>query len=154
MGFPAGPRPVGGIDPGASGAYAQGTVVFPFKNRTERDIWDLFLKMMPCKVYIEKVHAMPKQGVSSTFKFGQNYGALRMALIAAQIPFEEVRPADWMREFGLRRKKGESDTSWKNRKKAKAQQIFPLAKVTHATADALLIAEYGRRLTGRKETGE
>ena len=88
---------------------------------------------------------MPKQGVASTFKFGRSYGNLEAFLIAAEIPFERVVPSVWQREFGLISKKGETKTAKKNRHKAKAQELFPSVKVTHAVADALLIAEWHRR---------
>lgn len=89
---------------------------------------------------IERVHAMPKQGVSSTFSFGQSYGFLRGCLISLGIPFEEVTPGKWQRSMGCL-SKGD-----KNVTKARAQQLFPRVKVTHAIADALLIAEYCRRV--------
>jgi len=96
---------------------------------------------------IEHVHAFPKQGVSSTFKFGVNYGWLRMALTAADIPTEPVAPMVWMRALGItRRKPVEAIGQWKDRLKAKAQQLFPgRVDITRKTADALLIAEYCRR---------
>ena len=62
-----------------------------------------------------------------------------MALIAAGIPFETVTPAKWQGAMGCRTK-GD-----KNVTKRKAQDLFPGVKVTHAIADALLIAEWGRR---------
>lgn len=83
---------------------------------------------------------------SAAFKFGQSYGGLRMALVAAGIPFEEVTPQVWQRKMGVTpRRKDESKTAWKNRLKAKAQQLYPGVKVTLATADALLLAEFCRR---------
>lgn len=83
---------------------------------------------------------------SAAFKFGQSYGGLRMALVAAGIPFEEVTPQVWQRKMGVTpRRKDESKTAWKNRLKAKAQQLYPGVKVTLATADALLLVEYCRR---------
>lgn len=122
---------------------------------TERDIWDwIFAKSDPPEgtifAMIEKVHSMPKQGIASTFKFGVGYGGLRMALTAVRIPFEEVSPQAWQKALGIpRRKKTETNTTWKNRLKAKAQQLFPKTEVILKTADALLIAEYCRR----KHTG-
>lgn len=85
---------------------------------------------------------------SSMFKFGTSYGGLRMALIAAEIPFEEKTPQTWQKTFSLSKAKGESKTSFKNRLKAKAQQLFPSGSITLATADAILIAEYCRRVYG------
>ena len=85
---------------------------------------------------------MPKQGVASTFKFGQSFGFLQGILIAAEIPFELVTPQKWQRYLGCRTK-GD-----KNITKARAQELFPDIKCTHAVSDALLIAEYGRRVRG------
>jgi hypothetical protein len=143
-----------GIDPGKSGGIAwwrptahHAAMKMP---ATERDLADVMKDLADndCFAYIEKVHAMPGQGVTSMFTFGQNYGFLRGCLIAHGIPFEEVTPQKWQKEFGLvfPKKMGLTPTEKKNRHKAKAQQLFPHLKVTHATADALLIAEYGRRL--------
>jgi len=80
------------------------------------------------------------QGVSSTFKFGMQYGTLKGILTALHIPFELIRPVDWQRALGCMTK-GD-----KNISKNKAQQLFPDIKVTHAKADALLLSEYCRRM--------
>ena len=88
---------------------------------------------------IEKVHSMPKQGVASSFTFGQNYGGLRMALAALKIRREHVTPQKWQKEMGCMTK-GDKNVS-----KRRAQELFPKIKVTHAIADCLLIAEYARR---------
>jgi hypothetical protein len=77
-----------------------------------------------------------------------------MALIAGEKHHEYVTPQKWQKEFGLivtGRGLGQDDTAKKNRNKARAQELFPGIKITHAIADALLIAEYGRRtLAARK----
>lgn len=138
-----------GIDPGGSGGIAiiadrwTRAVKMP---GTPRDILEAVLSVDTSEAFamLETVHAMPKQGVSSTFKFGANYGQLQMALAASGVRWEEVRPQRWQREFGLILPKL-SVTEKKNAHKARAQQLFPDAKVTHAIADALLIAEYCRR---------
>ena len=97
------------------------------------------------KVLIEKVGAMPKQGVSSTFKFGYNAGFLTGILVCGDVPWEEVAPRTWQRAFGLIMPAGTTPTVKKNRHKERAQQLFPKIKHTHATSDAILIAEYCRR---------
>lgn len=84
-----------------------------------------------------------RMGVVSAFTFGRGYGSLRMALIAANIPFDEVRPQKWQEVIGCRTK-GDKNVS-----KRRAQELFPNLKITHATADALLLAEYCRRLEVR-----
>jgi hypothetical protein len=134
-----------GIDPGGSGAIAAiGDGIQPMwqkNDATEREISE-WLRGFPtnlCFALIEKVHAMPKQGVSSSFKFGMSYGFLRGLLIAWAIPFEEVSPQRWQGALGCR------SGGDKNVTKAKAQQLWPDVKFTHANSDALLIAEYLRR---------
>lgn len=139
-----------GIDPGQSGGIA---VLKYFADsffeavpmpKTERDILNAlrFARAIPRESFavIEAVHSMPKQGVASSFKFGMSYGGLRMALIAAGIPFEAVSPQKWQKAMGCLTK-GDKNVS-----KRKAQELFPSLKVTHATADALLLAEYARRI--------
>lgn len=134
-----------GVDPGASGAIAclsnEGSVEFIKNDSTERDLaeWLLDWNCLEAFGVIERVGAFPGQGVSSTFKFGQSYGFLRGLLIACRIPFEEVSPVKWQTAMGCR------SGGDKNVTKARAQQLFPGVKITHANADAILIAEYCRR---------
>lgn len=135
-----------GIDPGESGGIGcldKDVDVFKMPE-TERDIWDViwgkfYTPDASAFALIEKVGPMPKQGLSSTWKFSGNYHSLRMALIACGIPFEAVAPGIWQRAMGCLTK-GD-----KNVTKRKAQELFPHIKVTHALADALLIMEYCRR---------
>ena len=99
-------------------------------------------------VYIEDVHAMPGQGVSSTFSFGRGYGLWEGIVAALGIPYTLVSPVRWKRAMmdGMGKEKGAS--------RIRAGQLFPrfigqLTRVKdHGRADALLIAEYGRRQQG------
>ena len=141
-----------GVDPGSSGSICEVSVdgsasVVTKTDKSYAHIWDkLFQPRFDNSVaVIESVHAMPGQGVASTFRFGQSFGMLLAMLTAAGIPYVKVTPAVWCKEFKLKRKEGESNTDWKNRHKQLAQELFPDVDVTHATADALLIAEYCRR---------
>lgn len=106
---------------------------------TERDLWD-FIRLDADFALIEKVHSMPKQGVSSSFKFGDSRGLLRGLVIGAGIPWEWVSPQAWQKALDCRSGGDKRVT------KARAQALFPGLKLTHATSDALLIAEYARRL--------
>jgi len=134
-----------GIDPGKSGGIA----FIPEKGKawahsmpdTERDVLELLQSVLEYEpqAVMERVGPMPKQGVVSTFTFGMGYGALGMALIATEIPFERVSPAVWQRSLDCLTK-GDKNVS-----KRKAQELFPHIKITHSIADALLIAEYARR---------
>lgn len=139
-----------GLDPGQNGAAAlinsNGVIIdiARFDKLTQADIADALIEWtMDTETgyfaYLEKVHAMPKQGVSSTFKFGTNFGFLIGCLTALKIPFEFVTPNTWQKALSCQ-SKGD-----KNVTKAKAQQLFPERKIIHTIADALLIAEYGRR---------
>ena len=137
-----------GIDPGVNGGIAWISWISCGKPCAEKmpstllDLWELVQDISsfgPCKAYIEQVHSSPQMGVKSAFTFGNGFGHLEMALTAAGIPFERVRPQAWQKALGCLTK-GE-----KNVTKAKAQEMFPGIKITHAIADALLIAEYCRR---------
>ena len=135
-----------GVDPGrASGciAYVAGcdAYAWPIKNMTDRQIWDLLERLgkIAQLAVLERVHSMPKQGVSSAFKFGASYGELKMGLVASGVRFEQVSPQKWQTKLGCRTK-GDKNVS-----RMKAEELFPGFKMTHDKADALLIAEYGRR---------
>jgi crossover junction endodeoxyribonuclease RuvC len=91
------------------------------------------------KCILEYVSASPQMGVVSAFTFGRGYGNLEAFLVAADIPYDQTTPAKWQDVMQCR-SRGD-----KNVTKARAQQLFPTFKVTHAIADALLIAEYCRR---------
>jgi Holliday junction resolvasome RuvABC endonuclease subunit len=139
-----------GIDPGKSGALAivdsDGKHVDHIKLiETLDDVWSWLVEHHFAGngisfAVLEKVHAMPRQGVSSTFKFGQSFGACEALLTAAGVRHELVTPAKWQQAMGCRTK-GDKNVS-----KRRAQQLWPKVKITHANADALLIAEYARRL--------
>ena len=93
------------------------------------------------KVIIEQVSAMPGQGVTSMFNFGQAYGILKGICSAMQLPMYFVRPAKWKKYFNL-------INSEKDASRTKAIEIFPyfssnLAKKKDSNkADAILIANF------------
>ncbi len=141
-----------GIDPGASGGIALLSDDAPQAWKmpdTERDIYDLLAEYSreygPGHAYLEAVHAMPKQGLSSTWKFAQNYGFLRGCLIALEIPFETVTPRKWQQAMGC------LTHGDKNVSKRRSQELFPHLRITHATADSLLIATFGQRLNRQEQ---
>jgi len=143
-----------GIDPGINGGIAwivDGKPCVEKMPDTVKDLWELLVSItngfvafrgsnaLMFKAYIEAVTSSPQMGVKSAFTFGQGLGRLEMALTAAGIPFERVRPQQWQKAMKC------MSGGNKNVTKARAQELFPSLKITHATADALLIAEYGRR---------
>ena len=93
------------------------------------------------RVIIERVSAMPGQGVTSMFNFGQSFGILKGMCSAMQLPMYFVRPAKWKKYFNL-------INSEKDASRTKAIEIFPyfssnLARKKDSNkADAILIASY------------
>ena len=93
------------------------------------------------KVVIEQVSAMPGQGVTSMFNFGQSFGILKGICSAMQLPMYFVRPAKWKKYFNL-------INSEKDASRTRAIEIFPyfssqLARKKDSNkADAILIASF------------
>ena len=134
-----------GIDPGMSGGiaiYTPEKVEAHKMGETERDVFDLLdsFSWDEPTVFLESVHSMPGQGVASSFKFGRGYGFLRGVITALRYPLHDVTPQKWQKLLSC------LTHGDKNVSKQRAQQLFPQLKITHATADALLIMEYGRRM--------
>jgi hypothetical protein len=136
-----------GVDPGVNGGIAWITGGKPCVEKmpdTLKDLWELLRDIdiaseEYCHAYLEQVHSSPQMGVKSAFTFGNGFGHLEMALTAAGIPFTRIRPQVWQKELGCLTKGDKLVT------KRKAQELFPSMKITHATADALLIAKYGTK---------
>ena len=139
-----------GIDPGLSGAVA---FYFPSHPHLiaaedmpvaggEIDAATLARRvslMVPTIAVIERVHAMPGQGVSSTFKFGTAYGTVLGAIIALGVTTHLVAPTKWKRYFGLSADKEEA--------RALALRLWPTSehfarKKDHGRAEAALIARW------------
>ena len=93
------------------------------------------------KVVIEQVSAMPGQGVTSMFNFGQSYGILKGICSAMRLPMYFVRPAKWKKYFNL-------INSEKDASRTRAIEIFPYfssqlsRKKDSNKADAILIASF------------
>lgn len=141
-----------GLDPGSDGAMTvlspdRRARVFRFKDKTEQEIAHAIIaeSLEPCRAFLEKVHSMPGQGVSTMFTFGRNLGFLRGVLVGAGIQFEDVPPQKWQQGVGM----GKSYPTQQQRKKAAtqlAQQLYPGVHITQASGDSVLIAEYGYRV--------
>ena len=99
------------------------------------------LEKKDIKVIIEQVAAMPGQGVTSMFNFGQSFGVLKGICAAMQIPMYFVRPAKWKKYFNL-------INSEKDASRTKAIEIFPhfsaqlSRKKDSNKADAILISSF------------
>lgn len=149
----------GGIDPGINGGVA-----FFFPSAPERiAVYDipvvdgrvnavalaaLFEQFLPAGVVIESVSAMPKQGVSSTFRFGQAAGTAIGVVSALKIPLSQPSPQKWKKYFSL--------TSDKNNSRRRAVERWPLcaeqfAKVKdHNKAEAAFLALYAAEAAFRQ----
>lgn len=147
-----------GIDPGLSGAIAaldlecggldviDMPVVLSGKGKGIMDYHALArLLDLPAgrkvTAYIEQVHAMPKQGISSAFRFGEGYGALQMALVSKGFGLLYITPNQWKKHFGLNSDKGLSRSTACRRFPGSAE-LFARAK-DDGRAEATLIALYG-----------
>ena len=99
------------------------------------------VKKEDIKVVIEQVSAMPGQGVTSMFNFGQSFGILKGICSAMQLPMYFVRPVKWKKYFNL-------INSEKDASRTKAIEIFPYfsselsRKKDSNKADAILIASF------------
>ena len=141
-----------GIDPGKKGGVAtiseDGVKVYQWDDqRFIEDMRQHANWLDKCVAAVEKVGAMPGQGVTSMFSFGQSYGFILGVLAAFGIPYQLVSPATWKREFGLLKsqKQGSVDV---------CKRLFPgvnllpterCRKESDGMAEATLIAEYARR---------
>jgi crossover junction endodeoxyribonuclease RuvC len=149
-----------GIDPGVSGAmcflskgkiislYDMPTMIDGKKNKKQvngAEITNIINNEMindsDIKVIIEQVSAMPGQGVTSMFNFGQSFGVLKGICAALKIPMYFVRPVKWKKHFNL-------INSEKDASRTKVIEAFPyissqLSKKKDGNkADAILIARF------------
>jgi len=149
-----------GIDPGVSGAicvlkkgkilevHEMPTMIDGKKNKRQvngAEVTNIFLKEVDdeneSRVVIEHVNAMPGQGVTSMFNFGQSFGVIKGICSALSLPIYFVRPAKWKKHFNLI--KTNKDAS-----RTKVIQIYPgvssklSRKKDSNKADAILIARY------------
>ena len=151
-----------GIDPGVSGSicfFKDGQILdvieMPTMNEGKKNkkqvngsqIYNEIFKRIDknvvsnTRVVIEHVTAMPGQGVTSMFNFGQSFGILKGICSAMQLPMYFVRPAKWKKYFNL-------INSEKDASRTRAIEIFPhfssqLSKKKDSNkADAILIASF------------
>ena len=149
-----------GVDPGVSGAicvlkegkiieiYETPTMIDGKKNKRQvngAEVTNIFLKELhnedKAKVVVEHVTAMPGQGVTSMFNFGQSFGVIKGVCSALSLPIYFIRPTKWKKHFNL------INTN-KDASRTKVIQIYPeissklSRKKDSNKADAILIARY------------
>ena len=151
-----------GIDPGISGAICffesgivKDVIEMPImaegkKNKKQVNGRQIFNEIKSIKskflnenisVVVEQVSAMPGQGVTSMFNFGQSFGVIKGICSAMELPIYYVRPAKWKKYFNL-------INSEKDASRTKAIEMFP--KISHKLsrkkdnnkADAILISQF------------
>ena len=151
-----------GIDPGITGAISffengeikdvidMPTMASGNKNKKQINGSQIFneiilrtqnFKAENINVVVEQVSAMPGQGVTSMFNFGQSFGVIKGICAAMQLPIYFVRPTRWKKHFDL-------INSQKDSSRVKAIEMFPkfssmLARKKDSNkADSILIAKY------------
>ena len=148
-----------GIDPGLSGALAfydtvsealvvmdMPTVEVTRNGKSKREVSPALVADMVAgkgveKAFMERVSAMPGQGVSSMFSFGRSSGVVEGVLAAYEIPTTLVTPQAWMKAMGVR--------AGKDGSRERAMQLFPQYSMTFSRkkddglSDAALIAKFG-----------
>jgi len=149
-----------GIDPGKAGACAllDGEEAHVLKMPLDGDggvdvvkiaqWWSGILQGGPAFTVVERQQVFPKQGACSAFTLGTGYGQLLGMLRSRYAPLQIVRAKDWQRQFSIVRRRGAPKTDTKRQSIQRAHDLFPAVDIGRhdGIADALLIAEYGRRL--------
>ena len=141
-----------GIDPGAKGAmailYETGYIhIIPFDgDKYANELAELTQCEESCRCCLEQVHAIPGNGLTSTWNFAENYGFIRGLMEANGIPYQTVTPQKWKKEFSLTSDKSDSITV--------CQRLFPKVNLLRTErsrkpdnnfAEACLMAEYAKR---------
>lgn len=151
-----------GIDPGKSGAIAliaeqrQILELKPFSKDDYKQIMKFYggHETVCC---LEHVAAMPGQGVTSMFSFGENFGWIQGMLEANDVGYQLVRPRVWKKDYSLNDSKQQSTEA--------CRRLFPdVGNRLHRTdgsrkdddglAEALLMAEYARRHFGASKSAK
>ena len=155
-----------GIDPGVSGAiciltdgkiteiYETPTMIDGKKNKKQvngAEITNIINKELvnekDINVVIEHVSAMPGQGVTSMFNFGQSFGVLKGICAALKLPVHFIRPVKWKKHFNL-------INTEKDASRTKVIEVFPYisSKISKKKdvnkADAILIARFFHETVG------
>ena len=140
------------VDPGISGAVAFYFPMVPARISVDdvpvaggeintAELARLIRIHRPTLAVIERVSAMPGQGVVSMFNFGRSYGDVRGVIGAMDVPLHFVTPQKWKKHFGL--------SSDKEECRLRAIRMFPTVaesfklKKHDGRAEAALIALYG-----------
>jgi len=141
-----------GIDPGKKGGYAaitgeRGIAVSPWNDGQFIEDMRAVATSGACMACVEKVGAMPGQGVNSMFSFGHSLGFIEGVLTALGIPYQLIPPVKWKREFSLigKDKKASIETC---KKLFPGLNLMPTERSrvpSDGMAEAVLMALYAKR---------
>jgi len=155
-----------GIDPGATGAIAlydqrDGSLRAQPMPKSTADMYLMAVDLIDARgtnrdawIYIEKVFGGPRMASYAAFTFGVNYGKcmLMSQMVTSPSKIVQVQPARWQRDLelqtaglpGVTEDIGANATIKKNINKIRAASLYPDVAVSLKTADAILLAHYGR----------
>jgi hypothetical protein len=156
-----------GIDPGITGAVGYisdrgyGAFDIPVMTASEKgkikwmvdaaELGAMFVDHIPGRfnemtVALEQTSAMPGQGVASMFSMGDSFGACRGVAAILGFSVTLVRPAQWKKEMGVAKQRGEDADAGKEKALELARELFPAAPLSrrkdHNRAEALLLAHW------------
>jgi len=149
------------IDPGAAGGMAWGALAGEVQTlampKTEGELAEHLREIVTAAgapegltAYVEQVGGYVRtesgQPGSAMFKFGRGFGFLLGVCAALRVPVELVTPQKWQKGIAAGVRAGLSRADWKRKLKAQAERLFPGQRVTLATADALLILAWARKV--------
>jgi crossover junction endodeoxyribonuclease RuvC len=145
----------GGVDPGKTGALGiineEGSFIEVIDWSEPPELWSNLIKLPYWKdtklVVLEKVHSMPRQGVSSSFKFGTNFGQWQMALAALGVPHVLITPQRWRKvlDSSVPAKPEKEDLRQFALRRFPEASSFLSRKGDDGRAEALIMALWGLR---------
>ena len=148
-----------GIDPGKGGGLAiiekngnANAARFPLEIENLPFMVEAFIEGYAASdilVMIEHVHSFPTDSRPSAFSFGRNLGQWEGVLYTNELTIKKVPPKTWQKFYDIPKLKDK----YKRKRwlKEKAKELFPNVKVTLATGDALLIANYANEQYNKKK---
>lgn len=141
-----------GVDPGKAGGYAwiwdENVRSIPWDDTFfAQDMRCLSATGEKCVAAVEKVGAMPHQGVTSMFNFGKSAGFIEGVLTALGIPYQLIPPATWKKEFSLigKDKKASIEVCKRLFPDVDLKRTEKCRTDSDGCAESLLLAEYARR---------
>lgn len=145
-----------GVDPGKDGGVSiiwedYSVTSVPWSNNDYIELMNevkskSVYEKLPMVCCVEKVGAMPGQGVTSMFNFGKSAGFIEGVLQVLRVPYQLIAPREWKKEFGLNSNKQKSvEVCRKLFPKVSLKRTERCKKDHDGMAESLLMAEYAKR---------